>query len=115
MSRWVCQAVLDSLTVFFLPMAAYRDGTTVWAERGYSDGLFVFGTTVYAGLILAMMMKVFNMTNTWNWQSWFFWWGSIGLFFFFIAVYSLVVSYAYDFYYVAYQMMSRVTFWLVVI
>lgn len=63
MTKWVCQAVLDSLTVFFLPMAAYKDATTVWAERGYSDGIYVFGTTVYAGLILAMMMKVFNMTN----------------------------------------------------
>lgn len=63
MTKWVCQAVLDSFTVFFLPMAAYKDGTTVWAERGYGEGLFVFGTTVYAGLIMAMMMKVFNMTN----------------------------------------------------
>ncbi len=63
MAKWVCQAVLDSLTVFFLPMAAYRDATTLWAERGYGEGLFVFGTTVYAGLIMAMMMKVFNMTN----------------------------------------------------
>lgn len=63
MTKWVCQAVLDSFTVFFLPMAAYKDATTVWAERGYGDGLYVFGTTVYAGLIMAMMMKVFNMTN----------------------------------------------------
>lgn len=63
MTRWVCQAILDSLTVFFLPLAAYRDATTVWAERGFGDGLYVFGTTVYAGLIMAMMMKVFNMTN----------------------------------------------------
>jgi len=63
MTKWVCQAVLDSFTVFFLPMAAYKDATTVWAERGYGEGLFVFGTTVYAGLIMAMMMKVFNMTN----------------------------------------------------
>lgn len=63
MTKWVCQAVLDSFTVFFLPMAAYKDATTVWAERGYADGLYVFGTTVYAGLIMAMMMKVFNMTN----------------------------------------------------
>lgn len=63
MTKWVCQAILDSLTVFFLPLAAYRDAMTVWAERGYGDGLYLFGTTVYAGLIMAMMMKVFNMTN----------------------------------------------------
>ncbi|CAM9803620.1 unnamed protein product, partial [Ectocarpus sp. 12 AP-2014] len=115
MTKWVCQAILDSLTVFFLPLAAYRDAVTVWAERGYGDGLYVFGTTVYAGLIMAMMMKVFNMTNTWNYQSWFFWWGSIALFFSFISLYSLLVSYAYDFYYVAMQLMSRSAFWLIAI
>lgn len=53
--------------------------------------------------------------QTWNWQSWFFWWGSIGLFFFFISVYSLFAEWAYLFYYVAFQMMSRPTFWLVLI
>lgn len=53
--------------------------------------------------------------QTWNWQSWFFWWGSIALFFVFISLYSLFLEYAYDFYYVAYQMMSRATFWLVMI
>ena len=63
MTKWVIQAVLDSLVVFFLPLSAYKYPTTVWASRGYADGLFVFGTTVYAGLIMAMMMKVFNMTN----------------------------------------------------
>lgn len=63
MTKWVIQAILDSLVIFFLPLAAYQLPTTVWAERGYSEGLFVYGTTVYACLIMAMMMKVFNMTN----------------------------------------------------
>lgn len=65
---------------------------------------FRFGTT-----------KNKKQKKTWNWQSWFFWWGSIGLFFFFISVYSLFVDWAYDFYFVAFQMMSRPTFWLILI
>lgn len=62
MTKGVLQAVLDSLVVFFLPLTAYQFSNTVWAERGYADGLYVFGTTVYGALIMAMMMKVFNMT-----------------------------------------------------
>lgn len=62
-----------------------------------------------------MVWFFFGGTQTWNYQSWFFWWGSIALFFSFISLYSLLVSYAYDFYYVAMQLMSRSAFWLIII
>lgn len=62
MSKGVLQALVDSFVVFFLPLTAYQFPQTVWAERGYADGIYVFGTTVYGGLIMAMMMKAFNMT-----------------------------------------------------
>lgn len=63
MTKSVVQALVDSVIVFFLPLQAYMKPMTVWAKRGYSDGLYVFGTVVYACLIMAMMMKVFNMTR----------------------------------------------------
>lgn len=62
MTKWVIQALLDSLVVFFLPLKAYEEPETVWAKRGFGDGIYVFGTTVYSCLIMAMMLKVFNMT-----------------------------------------------------
>lgn len=62
MTKWVFQALVDSLVVFFLPLNAYDDPFTVWAKRGYADGLYVFGTTVYSCLIMAMMLKAFNVT-----------------------------------------------------
>ena len=63
MTKWVCQAILDSLVIYFMPLTAYQNPVTVWAHRGYGDGLYVFGTTVYACLLMAMMLKVFNLTS----------------------------------------------------
>ncbi|CAN0490111.1 unnamed protein product, partial [Discosporangium mesarthrocarpum] len=62
MVKNMIQAILDSLIMFFLPFGAYSDARTLWAERGYADGLFVFGTTAYSCLIVAMMYRAFNLT-----------------------------------------------------
>ncbi|CAM9416596.1 unnamed protein product [Phaeothamnion confervicola] len=115
MIRWVVKAFIDSILVFFLPYAAYSHPRSVWAERGYEDGLYVFGTTVYSVLVLSMLFKVANLTLTWNGVSAFFFFGSIALYFSFIAGYSALLTIAYDFYHLAFEMMSRAVYWLLVI
>jgi phospholipid-translocating P-type ATPase (flippase) len=114
-TRWLIQSILDALLIFYLPMAAYSGSFDVWAERGYSDGIYVFGTTVYSCMILVMMLKVASITWVWNAVSVFFYFGSLALFFSVMLVYTLWLEFAYEFYYVAYEMISRSAYWLLLI
>lgn len=40
-----------------------------------SDDLYLFGTTVFSCMFLAMMYKAANNTYTWTWVNTFFWIG----------------------------------------
>lgn len=54
------------------------------------------------------------LAQTWTAINIFFWWGSLAFYFGFLAAYSAIL-YFYDFYWVAFQLMSRATFWLLFI
>mmetsp|Transcript_6325 Transcript_6325/g.8296 ORF Transcript_6325/g.8296 Transcript_6325/m.8296 type:complete len:1313 (-) Transcript_6325:328-4266(-) len=115
MSGWLVQGILESIITFFLCWSCYHFTGGVFAERGYGDGIWVFGTTVYSCLIIGMLFKVALMTFTWTGVNWFFWWGSMALFYIFICTYTAFMTLSYDFYYVAYQMMERALYWMLLI
>jgi hypothetical protein len=69
------QAVLDSVIEFFLVFGAFNTPKGVWAFRGYGDDLYLFGTTVYSCMLMAMMYKAATNTHTWTWVNWFFLFG----------------------------------------
>lgn len=114
-TRWIVQAIADSLIIFFLPVAAYGGSGAIFSDKGQQDGLYVFGTTVYTCLIVSMMFKVSTMTWTWNIVGSSMIVASLLLYFSFILVYSSVLEYAYDFYAIAYELFARAAFWLIVI
>jgi Phospholipid-translocating P-type ATPase C-terminal len=84
-------------------------------HRGYQDGLYVFGTTIYTVLVISMLLKVCTMTWTWNVVGGFCIGASLLLYFGFILIYSSVLDWAYGFYAVGYELFARAGFWLLVI
>ncbi|KAG5185933.1 hypothetical protein JKP88DRAFT_310634 [Tribonema minus] len=112
---WMAQAVLDSVLIFFIPVAAYGGSEAVFSAAGHHDGLYVFGTTVYSALVLCMLLKVVTITWTWNAVGAFCLAASLLLYVGFVLVYSCFVAYAYEFYGVGFALLSSAAFWLVVI
>eukprot|EP00612_Vaucheria_litorea_P000984 CAMPEP_0171460920 /NCGR_PEP_ID=MMETSP0945-20130129/5593_1 /TAXON_ID=109269 /ORGANISM="Vaucheria litorea, Strain CCMP2940" /LENGTH=1196 /DNA_ID=CAMNT_0011987199 /DNA_START=242 /DNA_END=3832 /DNA_ORIENTATION=+ len=112
---WLIQAVLDSILIFFLPMAAYGGAESLFSSNGKQDGLYTFGTTVYTVLVVSMLFKVVTVSWTWNWIGCSSMAFSLLLYFGFIMAYSNFVSYAYDFYGVAFHFLANASFWLLVI
>lgn len=76
---WILNAIAHALLVFFLPLPvlgvtsfgprcqSFATATDrlcvclwrqIWASNGRTDGIYVFGTTVYSCLLLLMMYKV---------------------------------------------------------
>ncbi len=115
MILWVLQSLGDSLLILLIPMGAYDSSSSVWSERGYTDGLFVFGTLVYSCLIMVMMLKVATLTATWTAWNIACFVGSLALYFGFLVSYTNALHFSYDFYWVAYQMQARTVFWFLII
>ncbi len=111
---WLLQAVIDSLLIFCVPLIAYDRAASTWSSRGYTDGLYVFGTLVYSCLIMVMLVKVATITSTWT--SWHIACliGSLFFYFIFLVSYTNAIYFAYYFYWVAFEMLSRGVFWLLI-
>jgi hypothetical protein len=105
LTSWMTQGVVDAIIIFFM----------AYAVIGFSaDGLYIFGTTCYSCLLLAMMYRAASSTYSWNFISFFFWFGSLILYGgIFLPIYSNWYDYAPQFYGVAAMMASNPTFWLI--
>jgi len=107
---WIGSALVHGSLVFWVPFMAYAYGC--WAENGRTDGLYVFGTTVYTAMILAMNWRVCLETSTWTWVNALVVTVSVLGFFGFLALYSHVLWFAPEFYQVADHAFARPLFWL---
>jgi len=114
MAQWFVQAVLDSILLFCFSLYTAQYSRAVWGWDGDSADLYVFGTTVYSMMLLAMSFKVATITYTWNRISWFFFLGSLLLYLIFIFSYAAMPA-SYSFYNVAVHMMRLAPHWLLVV
>ena len=105
LTSWMVQGVLDAIVIFFL----------TYCVVGFTaDGLYIFGTTCYSCLILSMMYRAASSTYSWNFVTFFFWFGSLILFGgIFMPIYSNWYDYAPQFYGVAAKMVANSAFWLI--
>ncbi|KAH8300651.1 hypothetical protein KR018_001323 [Drosophila ironensis] len=85
---WIFNALLHSVFLFWLPMAAYY-GDVIWPDGKTSDYLLM-GNMVYTYVIVTVCLKAGLITNSWTWLTHLAIWGSIVLWFFFLLVYSEV-------------------------
>ena len=118
MAEGLVQAIVDSLVLYFICYGVFNTAYGDWAERGYSDDLYIFGLTVYSAMLAAMFIKNATLTYTWTWVNWFFFLGSIALYFIFLFAYGCVaglVEYSGSFFWVPIEMFSRPIFWLLML
>jgi hypothetical protein len=74
----VWQAVVDSVVIYFLVFGVFQTPLSVVSLRGYSDDMFLFGTTTFSAMLMAMMYKAATHTYTWTWVNGFFYIGRSG-------------------------------------
>ena len=83
---WIFNAVLHSIVLFWLPMGAFKYGIE-WSN-GFNGDYLVLGNIVYTCVVITVCLKAGLETFAWNkfihWSVW----GSIGLWFLFLVVYS---------------------------
>ncbi len=113
MAQWFVQAVLDSILLFSFGLYAAQYPRGIWDWNGDSADLYVFGTTVYSMMLLAMSFKVATITYSWNRVSWFFFLGSLLLYLIFIFSYA-AMPVSGSFYNVAVHMTRLAPHWLLV-
>ncbi|XP_037914217.1 probable phospholipid-transporting ATPase IA isoform X4 [Hermetia illucens] len=83
---WIINALIHSVLLFWLPMLAYKN-ETIWGS-GRTGGFLVLGNIVYTYVVITVCLKAGLITNSWTWLTHCSIWGSIALWFIFIAVYS---------------------------
>ena len=75
-------------------------GSSCWLRRNYlssfklvnnilSDGLWIFGTTVYTALVASMFVRIALLTHTWTAYSHFYFWFSLTSYIAFLLIYQV--------------------------
>jgi phospholipid-transporting ATPase len=85
---WIANSIVHSILLYWLTMFSYGDGI-VWSNGKSSDYLVV-GNMVYTYVVVTVCCKAGLEMDTWSWISHLSIWGSIGLWFAFLIVYSYV-------------------------
>lgn len=116
MLQWFVQALIDSVLLFCICLFAYGGPRGVWAgsAAGSIADMYIFGTTVYSCMFVAMMYKVATCTYTWTRVNWFFFIGSMLLYLIFLFAYSALAE-SGGFFWVPEHMMSQAPHWLLVL
>ncbi|TMW45206.1 hypothetical protein DOY81_009713 [Sarcophaga bullata] len=83
---WIINALLHSIILFWLPLGALQT-EILWSNGKISDYLLL-GNFVYTYVVVTVCLKAGLSTNSWTWLTHCSIWGSIGLWFIFIVVYS---------------------------
>jgi len=84
--KWIGNSIFHSALLFWIPMFSMKTGVT-W-QNGHSDGYLVLGNTVYTVVVVTTCLKAGLEMDAWTWVNHASIWGSIGLWFVFLAVYS---------------------------
>ncbi|XP_017837733.1 probable phospholipid-transporting ATPase IA isoform X3 [Drosophila busckii] len=110
---WIFNALLHSVFLFWLPMAAYQS-EAIWSDGKTSDYLLL-GNMVYTYVIVTVCLKAGLITNSWTWLTHVAIWGSIVLWFTFVLIYSHFwpsLKFASNFAGMDIQLLSTPIFWL---
>lgn len=60
------KATYEGILIYYLFALSLGDTTVAWKQSGGTAGLLVWGTSVYTGMISAMLAKVALLFCTWN-------------------------------------------------
>merc|ERR1719225_629549 len=82
--KWIFNAILHSMILFWLPMKAYQYGA-VW-ENGKNGDYLGLGNTVYSCVVLTVLLKAGMETNAWNWIIHLSIWGSMVSWFLYLTL-----------------------------
>ena len=83
---WMANSLLHSVILYWLPMAVYKS-SSIWGG-GETGGYLVVGNMVYTFVVITVCCKAGLEIDSWNYLSHLSIWGSIALWFIFLAVYS---------------------------
>ena len=84
--KWIGISIYHSILLFWLPLGAFHTGVE-WSS-GRTDDYLVLGNTVYTLVVITTCLKAGIEMDSWTWVSHASIWGSIVLWFLFLAVYS---------------------------
>ena len=84
--KWIGISIYHSVLLFWLPLGAFQTGVE-WSS-GRTDDYLVLGNTVYTLVVITTCLKAGLEMDSWTWVSHASIWGSIVLWFLFLAVYS---------------------------
>jgi len=62
------EAVAASLVVYFVTRAAFQQPVGIWSWNGEGSDVWVFGTCVFVGLVLAMTARACMLIDSWIWS-----------------------------------------------
>ena len=74
--KWMGNAIVHSLVLYFVPMMAYERGV-IWRNGG-SGGYLVLGNIVYSCVMITVSFKAGLELISWNWICHLAIWGSLG-------------------------------------
>jgi len=115
--KWIGMSIFHSILLFWLPKLAMETGLS-WPS-GVSDGYLVLGNTVYTMVVVTTCLKAGIEMDAWTWFSHASIWGSILLWFFFLAIYSsiwpTITAFASNMPGMASMIFSSLVFWLLLV
>ena len=114
--KWIGISIYHSILLFWLPLGAFHTGAE-W-NNGRTDDYLVLGNTVYTLVVITTCLKAGLEMDAWTWVSHASIWGSIILWFLFLAVYSHIwpaIPFASNMPGMFEMMMSSGVFWFCLI
>ena len=112
------EAVAASLLIYYITREVYWRPQSIWQDHGKASDVWVLGTTVFVGMVMAMMARACLLVDSWNAvQAFFVLLQHAMLFTFIIFMAQAYVAWYgfldYDYYGVAYHTYDLPVFWLV--
>jgi phospholipid-translocating P-type ATPase (flippase) len=111
----IAQAVIDAFIIFAIPYYAYKQPADIWSKDGHTEGIWVFGTTVYTILVTAMFYRILILTCTWTYITHLCFWLSIIVYIGFLYSYQYYYTVSYNFYGTTNEMAMSSTFWFLLL
>ncbi|KAJ8601116.1 hypothetical protein CTAYLR_008823 [Chrysophaeum taylorii] len=108
------EAIAASVLIYFLTREAFARPGAVWQRHGKVADVWVFGTTVFVGMVAAMTARAVLLVEAWNVVVFVCLALQAAMLYTFVLFMSQTSVYVdYDFFGVAYHAFSLGTFWLV--
>lgn len=93
--KWIWQAILHSVVLFWIPSIAMSIGVE-WST-GRTDGYLVVGTVIYTSVVITTCLKAGLELDSWTSFSFGMVFGSIGLWIMFLAIFSYMFPIGFPF------------------